>query len=540
MVLAEERRPDRGGAAVPPRPASGARRARSAPPPRRRCHAEGSHARASKPSRPAPKPARADASATGSGSRADALRRIAARVSGRHDLQRLFDDVIDESFSLFGVERAGLWRYEPDGEHPLTLAAARGLSDDIIEAISHLPHGAGTAGMAAIHERRVRVLDRAMRSTTPSLREIYRGIGVRSICYVPIVFGDEPLGLLVLYHGDAYAWTDDELDLARAFGDHMATAIGSARLAESRRTLADRLTSIAELAGRLSHLHGIEEIAWAIVSEAQRLIDCDTIRVYGVDREAGTCEPIAFQGTFLGRERPGSRRAPCPHRRGTDRLGRGARPGPPSRRRRQRPARRHRRTERRARVDAPGPDVLRGAGPRRDRRLGPRLGPVRRRRRDHPVDLRCVGGTGPHERRQPPTPASAASRARAAARGPAAPARGQRAAALDPRRVRRPRPHRRLAQGDRPVRLADRLPGRSGRQRPARRHRPRPLRRDDPRPRERARHRHHRLGHRPRRGGPGQRGPPRPAFRPGPRDAVRAGVDDRRPAARSRARRSAR
>ena len=252
-----------------------------------------------------PRAAKADRTdaATG-GSRADALRRIAARVSGRHDLERLFDDVIDESFSLFGVERAGLWRYDPDAPHPLTLAAARGLSDDIIEAVSHLPHGAGTAGMGAIHERRVRVLDRPMRSTTPSLREIYRRIGVQSICYVPIVFGDEPLGLLVLYHGDEYAWTDDELALARAFGDHMATAIGSARLAESRRTLADRLTSIAELAGRLSHIHEIEGIAWAIVAEAQRLIDCDTIRVYGVDRDAGTCEPIAFQGTFLGERDP--------------------------------------------------------------------------------------------------------------------------------------------------------------------------------------------------------------------------------------------
>ncbi|HYH92062.1 MAG TPA: EAL domain-containing protein [Candidatus Saccharimonadales bacterium] len=238
------------------------------------------------------------------GTRADALRRIAAKVSGRHDVEGLFDDVIDESFGLFGVERAGLWRYDPVGPNPLRLAASRGLSDDIVEAIEALPHDASTAGMSAIRERRVFVLDRGMRSTTASLRAIYRRIGVRSICYVPIVFGDEPLGLLVLYHGGEYAWTEDELDLARAFGDHMATAIGSARLAESRRTLADRLTSIAELAVRLSHIQEIDDIAWAIVGEAARLIEHDTIRVYRVDQDAGMCEPIAFQGTFLGRADP--------------------------------------------------------------------------------------------------------------------------------------------------------------------------------------------------------------------------------------------
>jgi diguanylate cyclase (GGDEF)-like protein len=233
-----------------------------------------------------------------------ALRRIAAKVSGRHDLQGLFDDVIDEAFELFGVERAGLWRYYADGPTVLSFAAARGLTDEIIDAIGRLPRTTVSAGMAAIRERRVRVLDRGLRNTTPELRDIYRRLGVRSICYVPIIFGDEPLGLLVLYHRGDHEWTPDELDLARAFGDHMATAIGSARLAESRRTLADRLTSIAELGGRLSQLRDVRDIAGAIVAEAQRLIEHDTIRVYLVDHGTGICEPIAFQGSFLGTTDP--------------------------------------------------------------------------------------------------------------------------------------------------------------------------------------------------------------------------------------------
>ena len=56
---------------------------------------------------------------------------------------------------------------------------------------------------------------------------------------------------------------------------------------DSGRTLASRLTSIAELAGRLGHLQDLDGIAWAIVGEARRLIDHDTIRVYRVDHERG-------------------------------------------------------------------------------------------------------------------------------------------------------------------------------------------------------------------------------------------------------------
>src|SRR6476469_9819410 len=175
--------------------------------------------------------------------RTDALRRIAAEVSGQHDLVRPFDEVIDEAFGLFGVDRAGLWLYDPNGTTPLRLGAQRGLSSEIIDAIASIPHDATTMGMGVLH--------RAMRRTSAGLRQIYRSIGVRSVCYVPLVFGQEILGLLVLYHREAYDWTSEERDLARAFGDQMATSIGSARLAATSRTLAERLASIADLASRL-------------------------------------------------------------------------------------------------------------------------------------------------------------------------------------------------------------------------------------------------------------------------------------------------
>jgi diguanylate cyclase (GGDEF)-like protein len=236
--------------------------------------------------------------------RAEALGRIAAEVSGRRDLTALFHDIIDEAFKLFGVDRAGLWTYDSTLEQPLTLAAQRGLPPVIVEAVSSLPSTARTAGMDALRLRRVRVLDRAMRQTTPALRNVYRAIGIGSICFVPLVYGDDVLGLLVLYHREAYSWTTSERALARAFGDQMATAIGGARLAESRRSLAERLSSIAELAGRLSGLVDQEAIAWAIVEEAKRLIEHDTIRVYRVDHTTRTCEPIAFEGTFLGTTEP--------------------------------------------------------------------------------------------------------------------------------------------------------------------------------------------------------------------------------------------
>jgi len=231
--------------------------------------------------------------------RADALRRIAAEVSGRHDLDGLFRDVIDEAFTLFGVDQAGLWIYD-DSPTPLRAVAQRGLSEEILDLVNTLPRDAKTLGMDALREQEVRVLSGDLAATLPRLRTIYRRAGVRTICYVPIVFRDVPLGLLVLYHLSDYAWTPDETELARAFADHMATAIGNARLAESTRSMTDRLRAISELAGRLNRLQDVGGIAQAIVAGTKSLIDHDTIRVYRVDHESGMCEPIGFLGTFMG------------------------------------------------------------------------------------------------------------------------------------------------------------------------------------------------------------------------------------------------
>ena len=167
--------------------------------------------------------------------RTAALRRIAAEVSGRHDLDGLFRDVIDEAFTLFGVDQAGLWTYD-DGPRPLRLVAQRGLSPEILEIIATLPRDARTAGMDALRERQVRVLGGRLETTVPAVRAAYRRAGVRTICFVPIVFRDAPLGLLVLYHRSDHDWTPDETELARAFADHMATAIGNARLADCSTT----------------------------------------------------------------------------------------------------------------------------------------------------------------------------------------------------------------------------------------------------------------------------------------------------------------
>ena len=235
----------------------------------------------------------------------DALRRLAAEVSGQLDLTTLFADVVADAMSLFSLARMGLWLYDEAHRHPFSLAAQHGLSSDVVDWVSSLRSDSLSAGLGAIRTSQVTALrDSQVAEVGPDIREIYARNGILSICFAPIVFRDEPVGLLVLYHDAIHDWTEAETALARGFADQMAAAIGNARLLDSVHSLAARLEAVQELAVRLNRTRGLDQIAAVIVEGAARLIDYDSIRVYRVDHETEMCEPVAFHGSFGGSTNP--------------------------------------------------------------------------------------------------------------------------------------------------------------------------------------------------------------------------------------------
>src|SRR4051812_3101601 len=229
--------------------------------------------------------------------RAAALRRVVAEISANLELDEVFDDVLESTRQLFGTDAAGLWLLTPN-RFPFRLASHHDLPQELIDAVGDIGQDSPVVGLRAIHERRSIVLDAP--AAAPHLADVYAQNGYRTIHFVPLLFRDEAMGLLVLYHRTPYDWTPDELELVTTFANQMAIAVANARLFNSVRDGAARLRAIQELSSRLNRIQDVQGIGEAIVAEADRLIGHDTIRVYRVDAATESCEPIAFQGEFLG------------------------------------------------------------------------------------------------------------------------------------------------------------------------------------------------------------------------------------------------
>ena len=226
-----------------------------------------------------------------------ALRRVVAEVNGTLELDAVLEDVLDSSQELFGADAAGLWQLQPRRQ-PFELIASRDLGQELIDEVAAVYEDEDVMGLRAMRERRPIVI--ADPAAAPRFGPVYARLGFQTVNFVPLLYRDEHVGLLVLYHRTPYDWSPDELELCTSFAHQMATAFANARLFASVREGAARLRAIQELSSRLNRIQDVAGIGDAIVAEADRLIGHDTIRVYTVDQATAMCEPIAFHGEFEG------------------------------------------------------------------------------------------------------------------------------------------------------------------------------------------------------------------------------------------------
>ncbi len=232
--------------------------------------------------------------------RGRALRGVTQELTGQLDLAVVLDDIVARTRGLFEADKAGLWLIDP-GYRPFSMAAHRGLSDEFLAGVSDLTWQSDTIGVQALRDRRPYLNRNAGTDAAAGLMgSVYAREGIQTVCLVPLIVHEEPLGLLGLYHQTDRAWPDEEVALVQAFASQAAVAISNARLYRSVADQAVRMGSIQDLSARLNRLTDVRAIAEAIVAEASILAEYNDIRVYTVDWDTGWCEPVAFTKEMLG------------------------------------------------------------------------------------------------------------------------------------------------------------------------------------------------------------------------------------------------
>jgi two-component system, NtrC family, sensor kinase len=147
------------------------------------------------------------------------------------DLQAVFETVAESSVRLCGADRAFIFRF--DGEL-LRMVVAYNSPPDFSEWVAQHPIRPGRhsgSARAALERRTIHIPD--VRTDPEYTYGAKDAEAIRTILGVPILKGDNLLGVMMIYRLEVRPFTDKQIALVETFADQAAIAIENVRLFEA-------------------------------------------------------------------------------------------------------------------------------------------------------------------------------------------------------------------------------------------------------------------------------------------------------------------
>ena len=207
------------------------------------------------------------------------------------DLQAVFETVAESSVRLCGADRAFIFRF--DGEL-LRMVVAYNSPPEFKEWVAQHPIRPGRhsgSARAALERRTIHVPDvRADPEYTYGAKDVE---AIRTILGVPILKGDNLLGVMMIYRLEVRPFTDKQIALVETFADQAAIAIDNVRLFEAEqqrsRELIESLeqqTATSEVLKVISRsTFDLQTVLDTLVESAAKLCDANYAFIFRRENE---------------------------------------------------------------------------------------------------------------------------------------------------------------------------------------------------------------------------------------------------------------
>ncbi|MFI5234743.1 MAG: GAF domain-containing protein [Gemmatimonadales bacterium] len=244
----------------------------------------------------------------------DALGRVAHILASAEGAQRTMEFVATQGMHVFGAERCGILLIDP-ATGRMDCPVAIGVSERYVNAVTELFHTLPAtphllAGTPLFME------DAPNLPGSP-LVEVAEAEGFVSLAALPLVYAGDTIGVLAFMHDQPHHWGEAERQIAGAFADQAALAIGKSRLLdrvsrakEEWQAVFDAAPSglaVVDSAGRIQRANRwIADLAGVAVTALPGL----PLRMLSPEWPAGSADPLGrarATGTPITLLLPGSR-----------------------------------------------------------------------------------------------------------------------------------------------------------------------------------------------------------------------------------------
>ncbi len=211
----------------------------------------------------------------------------------------VFDVILDSALQLCEADTGHIWRHDQDELH---IVALRGASPEFAEFVRGRTVKAqrtGPTGRAIAEKHPVQVADLSQDplyiARNPMTVAAVERAGVRTVLYVPMLRGDEVIGMMTIYRRDVRPFAQKHIDLVVNFAAQAVIAIENARLLTELRESLDRQTATSDVLGVIASSPGrIEPVFDTIVENALRFCEATNGVFFRIDD--GAMMAVAHRG----------------------------------------------------------------------------------------------------------------------------------------------------------------------------------------------------------------------------------------------------
>jgi signal transduction histidine kinase len=179
-----------------------------------------------------------------------ALGEVSRAVNSTLDLETVLSTIVTKAVQLSRTDAGAIYVFDAS-QQEFSLRASYGMNQELIDAFTHRRFGLEEMNVALTFARGepVQVAD-LKEEAAAGINEITLRAGYRSRMVAPLIFGNEPIGILVVRRRAPGRFTKNSVDLIKTFAAQSGLAIRNARLFESVEAHTRELAKSLELLER--------------------------------------------------------------------------------------------------------------------------------------------------------------------------------------------------------------------------------------------------------------------------------------------------
>jgi nitrate/nitrite-specific signal transduction histidine kinase len=193
---------------------------------------------------------------------------IGRQLSGLLKTQDLVSEVVNQIKIAFGYYHVQIYLMDPDRQN-LVMVGGTGTAGQHMLAQGHqVPLGRGMVGRAALRGAYVLASDTSMETnwlSNPLLPE------TRSELAVPLLFGEQVLGVLDVQQDQANGLDERDADTLRLIGSQVAIALRNSRLLDEIQQRVSNQTQLTQIIDEIDHTRNLDRALKVAAREVGRV-----------------------------------------------------------------------------------------------------------------------------------------------------------------------------------------------------------------------------------------------------------------------------